>query len=107
MEPLTPPKIYRSSEECDAVIYMSIGDEPKSYKLSDSALLETNERNWNNIWKEHVEFYDMTLRDIQSENTLTWRSDNTKEIESYIEHMHSKLRSIMLERRIQKLENKS
>ena len=59
---------YKSIEECDAVIYRSMDGEPKSYKLSDLALLETNEKEWNNIWKEHVKFHDMTLKKIQFEH---------------------------------------
>nr|QBK93613.1 MAG: uncharacterized protein LCPAC404_03170 [Pithovirus LCPAC404] len=99
---------YKSIEECDAVIYRSMGGEPKSYKLSDSALLETNEKEWENIWKEHVKFHDMALRQIQFEhdaNQFSYDCLSTIMCEDYVDLMHLKMRSIMLERRLRKVED--
>ena len=104
---------YASLEECDAVMYRWMDGEPKTYKMTYLSLLEMSEEKWGNIWKEHVKFRDMTLKKIQfeyDEHHFEYTNQsvrcNLRATEDYIEHMNSKLRLIMLERRLQKMENK-
>ena len=87
-------------QECEAELARFMSDEPKSYKMTEASLLEMNEEDWKNIWEEHKNFHDMTLKKACFNSSFKYRAIT----ESYIEQMHLKLKSIMLERRMKRLE---
>ncbi len=87
---------------------LSISGEPKSYKMEDISLLELDEEVWEDIWKEHMQFRDATLKQINSESSkfaydIIYEHDHIH-VSYYINSIHLNFKLIKLERRFRKLE---
>ncbi len=87
---------------------LSILNEPKSYKMKDAYLLELNKEVWENIWKEHMQFRDTTLKQITSESSkfsgVVYEHDHIH-VSYYINSIHLNFKLIKLERRFRKYTN--
>ena len=93
-----------SWEDCEAVPVRSITDEPVSYKMTNAHLLGMDDEDWNDIWKQHNDFHDTMLKKIQFGHSRRIVNQIIVEMEDYTERMHLRMRSIMLERRLRRLE---
>ncbi len=113
--------VLPSLDEYKAEPSMSINDEPEAYKIPDAELVALNDPEWDAMWAEHVEFRDKIFKENQ--RSLSEAAKLRSEIggayasiavlgvvtsgtntELYMMMMQQKLRSVMLERRLKKLE---
>ncbi len=93
-------------EEYKSTSILSIPNEPKSYKMEDTFLLELNEEDWKNIWKEHIQFRDTQLKKMNFDNYKgRLYGSEPAHTSHYIDSIHLNFKLIKLERRLQKLES--
>ena len=81
-------------------------DEPAAYTMRDSALLELSEEKWTEVWTRHVKYREDMLKKLNyiRKDTYNIAYNNVYACERHAEAAHAKLRSIMLERRLRRLE---
>nr|QBK86869.1 MAG: uncharacterized protein LCMAC103_02070 [Marseillevirus LCMAC103] len=92
----------------DPVPQCGFPDEPAAHVAQDSVLLDMSDEEWDAAWKSHVKFRDGILRrcnHVRHENRFG-TCDVAYAGERHIEAVHSKMRTIMLERSVRRLEKR-